>query len=232
MPSIAAGIRRPCQWMVVVSSSAFEKWTITRLPTRARISGPGTCPLYVQTVVGPPETNDIGVIRACSATSTMFGSGFMSSAAGIRTPSSQPTGCPGAPGPVGFGMHPIDSATPSPTWTCFDTTGGGSTGRARLPARNRGQNAQDLRMAGRLPRALRAEFRSRLPDPDEATVLHQHGNPVEPCGAPRRATSGRGAAVGAPRFPGRRGPDGREGGGGREGGMGGEGGGCDAAAAG
>jgi hypothetical protein len=44
-PSIAIGIRRPCQCTVVGSGRALEKWTMRRSPTRARISGPGMPPL-------------------------------------------------------------------------------------------------------------------------------------------------------------------------------------------
>ena len=52
VPSIAAGRRMPCQWIVVGSGSEFLNLMMTRSPTFASMNGPGTEPSYVHTGVG------------------------------------------------------------------------------------------------------------------------------------------------------------------------------------
>ena len=90
VPSIAAGSRMPCQWMLVGSGSEFLNLMMTRSPTLASMNGPGIDPSNVHTGVGGEVPYVFMASRASRLTSTMFGSGFSSrtgtSASGSGSP--------------------------------------------------------------------------------------------------------------------------------------------------
>ena len=82
--------RRPSRWAPArrasgrssTCGSLLEKCTMSRSPRRARISGPGSPPLYVHASVRTPGAISSDATRASSVISTIFGSGLVSAASG------------------------------------------------------------------------------------------------------------------------------------------------------
>ena len=179
--------------MVVSSASALVKWTTTRSPTRARIIGPGTRPLYVSIGVRPPGTSENMPERASRSSSTTWGSGLMSSAGGSRMPSSHSAGWPGGTGMAsgaqpGAAISPANNRSGAPRrglymspYFCTPRASWSGRGACATPyadragfARGRGPRARPAPNGRRAPHGqsieawpTSAEMAANGPDPDQ-----------------------------------------------------------------